>query len=81
MYEELKNRVNAQREILNIVNSKNWPCEPLFSLTRMAMKRWANYNQISSSYTLRWALSHYLAITHRSFKNVVITLNLLPTTL
>lgn len=44
---ELKNRVSAQREILNIVNSKAWPCEPLFSLSHMAIERWANYNQIS----------------------------------
>lgn len=45
---ELENRVNTQREILNIVNSKTWPCEPLFSLSHVAIERWANYNQISS---------------------------------
>lgn len=44
---ELNNRVNAQREILRIINEKAWYKEPLIALSHKAIDRWANKNNIS----------------------------------
>ncbi|KTD61892.1 hypothetical protein [Legionella spiritensis] len=43
---ELNNRVNAQRQILKIINSKQWQHEPLISLSHKAIERWINKNSI-----------------------------------
>src|ERR1700674_342316 len=43
---EFNNRVAAQRELLGVVNSREWPKEDLFSLSSKAIDRWASRNRI-----------------------------------
>lgn len=45
--DEFLNRLNAQKEVLRLVNSKAWPIEQLISLNEKAILRWKNSNKIS----------------------------------
>lgn len=45
---EFLNRIDAQRNILKVVNDFEWPCEPLNSMTSKSIKRWADKNSIKS---------------------------------
>jgi len=42
------NRMQAQREILNIVNDYKWYVEPLNSLTKKSIERWSAKNELST---------------------------------
>lgn len=48
MVTEFENRIEAQKEILKIVNRHIWPGEPLFSLTRKAIDRWIAVNRLNA---------------------------------
>jgi hypothetical protein len=54
---ELSNRVEAQRKILRVVNSRRWRNEQLFSLTTSAIYRWASRNGLDTSSKLFGLLS------------------------
>lgn len=41
---EFNNRIDAQRQILRIVNSVGWRDEPLFGLSGKALERWVSRN-------------------------------------
>ena len=43
---EFNNLIDAQRKILEVVNSTQWEREELFGLSRKAIDRWITYNQI-----------------------------------
>jgi hypothetical protein len=43
---EFNNRVAAQRQILQLVNRKNWGKEELFGLSSKAIDRWISVNRI-----------------------------------
>ncbi|WP_161905616.1 hypothetical protein [Pseudomonas sp. L13] len=45
---EFNNRIDAQREILNLVNNKGWG-EELFGLSSGAIDRWVRVNGIDRS--------------------------------
>lgn len=45
---ELNNRIDAQREILSLVNTKNWK-EELYGLSGGAIDRWIRVNTIHRS--------------------------------
>ncbi|KTS29516.1 hypothetical protein [Pantoea stewartii] len=45
---EFLNRIDAQRNILKIVNDFEWPIEPLNSMTSKSINRWAEKNSIKS---------------------------------
>ncbi|MFL9582724.1 hypothetical protein [Stenotrophomonas sp. AB1(2024)] len=53
---EFNNRIDAQRKILEIVNSHRW-AEELFGLSSGALKRWADINGVSSGAPLCIALN------------------------
>ncbi|BEM39459.1 hypothetical protein SME10J_31860 [Serratia marcescens] len=42
------NRMQAQREILKIVNDYKWGVEPLNSLTKKSIERWSAKNELST---------------------------------
>ncbi|EJA2551604.1 hypothetical protein MWS75_003680 [Serratia marcescens] len=42
------NRMQAQREILKIVNDYKWDVEPLNSLTKKSIERWSAKNELST---------------------------------
>ena len=46
---EFLNRVEAQRQILRIVNERPWKREQLFALNSKAIQRWTSANQIDTS--------------------------------
>ena len=46
MQHEFNNRIEAQRAILRVVNSKRWGCEQLFGLSSKAIDRWVSVNRI-----------------------------------
>jgi hypothetical protein len=46
MQQEFNDRVAAQRSILRVVNSVQWPCEQLFGLSSKAIDRWATANKL-----------------------------------
>ncbi len=48
MKHEFNNRIDAQRDILSIVNSKNWK-EDLLGLSSGAIKRWTDINGLTSN--------------------------------
>lgn len=43
---EFNNRIAAQRQILQIVNRKQWEKEELLGLSRKAIERWISVNRI-----------------------------------
>ncbi|HTC95093.1 MAG TPA: hypothetical protein VK699_16735 [Terriglobales bacterium] len=43
---EFNNRIAAQREVLQLVNRKNWEKEELFGLSSKAIDRWSSVNRI-----------------------------------
>lgn len=46
---EFSNRVEAQRQILGVVNTKSWKNEQLFALNQKAIQRWMIANQVQPS--------------------------------
>ena len=46
---ELSSRVEAQRQILKVVNSRDWSGEQLFAMTTAAIQRWASTNGLDAS--------------------------------
>lgn len=46
MLSDFKNRIDAQRELLKIVNEHPWPNEQLLSLSEGAIQRWIIANQL-----------------------------------
>ena len=46
---EFSSRVEAQRQILKVVNSRDWPREQLFAVTAAAIQRWASTNGLDTS--------------------------------
>ncbi len=45
---EFNNRINAQRDALKVINSKDLYDEPLLSLTEKAINRWVENNGIDN---------------------------------
>jgi hypothetical protein len=43
---EFNSRIAAQRNVLQLVNRKNWGKEELFGLSRQAIDRWTAVNRI-----------------------------------
>ena len=43
---EFNNRIAAQRQILQVVNRKQWEKEELLGLSRKAIERWISVNRI-----------------------------------
>jgi hypothetical protein len=43
---EFNSRIAAQRQVLQLVNRKNWGKEELFGLSRKAIDRWIAVNRI-----------------------------------
>ena len=43
---EFNSRIAAQRNVLQLVNRKNWGKEELFGLSRQAIDRWVSVNRI-----------------------------------
>lgn len=54
---EFSNRVDAQRQILRVVNEKPWKNEQLFALSAKAIQRWTSVNHIDASTRLVRLLS------------------------
>lgn len=52
---EFNNRIDAQREVLRIVNSKRWD-EELLGLSNSAIGRWTRANRLSPAEDLSLAL-------------------------
>lgn len=52
---EFNNRIDAQRVILRIVNSKDW-VEQLYGLSSGAIDRWSSINEVPLDSPLRAAL-------------------------
>jgi len=48
----VSSRVEAQRQILKAVNSREWSGEQLFALTTAAIQRWASANGVDTSTAL-----------------------------
>jgi hypothetical protein len=48
---EFSSRVEAQRQILKVVNGRPWPREQLFALTTAAIQRWTSANGVDASTT------------------------------
>ncbi len=46
---EFSSRVDAQRQILRVVNNKPWKSEQLFALSTKAIRRWVFANHIDAS--------------------------------
>jgi hypothetical protein len=46
---EFSSRVEAQRQILKVVNSRDWSGEQLFAVTTAAIQRWASTNGLDTS--------------------------------
>lgn len=46
---EFNNRIDAQRNILRIVNKRNWRTEELSGLSNKAINRWMVANQVDAS--------------------------------
>ena len=46
---EFSSRVDAQRQILRVVNDKPWKSEQLFALNTKAIQRWTSANHIDAS--------------------------------
>jgi hypothetical protein len=46
---EFKDRVEAQRRLLKIVNERSWTGEQLFSLNKRAIDRWSSANRLDCS--------------------------------
>jgi hypothetical protein len=44
--EEFSSRVEAQRQLVQAVNTRNWSREQLFALTEKAIQRWSTANMI-----------------------------------
>lgn len=42
---EFLNRIDAQRTVLDAVNSYSWDNEPLFGLSKQSLERWVNSNK------------------------------------
>lgn len=61
---EFLSRVDAQRQLLKVVNEKSWGKEELFALTNKAITRWSSLNNIDSSSQLVQLLN---AATSRLF--------------
>lgn len=49
---EFSSRVETQRQILKVVNSRDWPSEQLFAVTTAAIQRWASINGLDTSTTI-----------------------------
>jgi hypothetical protein len=49
---EFSSRVEAQRQILKVVNSRDWLGEQLFAVTTTAIQRWASTNGFDTSTTI-----------------------------
>lgn len=49
---EFNNRIDAQRDILRIVNAVPWPSEKLFGLSTKAISRWVVVNRIDPTLNL-----------------------------
>ena len=47
--EEFSSRVEAQRQLVQAVNTHEWKREQLFALTEKAIQRWSTVNQIDST--------------------------------
>ena len=45
---EFNNRIAAQRQVLQLVNRKQWEKEELFGLSSKAIDRWISVNRIDS---------------------------------
>jgi hypothetical protein len=43
---EFNNRIAAQRQVLQLVNRRNWGKEELFGLSSRAIERWVTANRI-----------------------------------
>jgi hypothetical protein len=52
---EFNNRIDAQREILTLVNSKRWK-EELYGLSSGAIERWLRVNGVDTSTPLACAI-------------------------
>ncbi|AZZ78152.1 hypothetical protein CCX46_24410 [Pseudomonas sp. RU47] len=46
---DFNNRIDAQRNILRLVNAHNWPAEELSGLSNKAINRWILANQIDTN--------------------------------
>ena len=49
---EFNNRIDAQRDILRIVNAVSWPSEKLLGLSTKAISRWVMVNRIDPTRNL-----------------------------
>ena len=47
--EEFSSRVEAQRQLVQAVNTREWKHEQLFALTEKAIQRWSTVNQIDGA--------------------------------
>jgi hypothetical protein len=48
MVSDFNNRIEAQRDILRVVNSRTWPIEQLYALSDGAIQRWIMINHIDA---------------------------------
>ncbi len=49
MLSDFNNRMEAQRELLKIVNSRTWSTEQLYALSDGAIQRWIMVNHINAN--------------------------------
>ncbi|SPK71028.1 conserved protein of unknown function [Cupriavidus taiwanensis] len=70
---EFNNRIDAQREVLRLVNSIHWS-EELFGLSQGAIDRWASINKIDPaaelSATVRDAAAKLFFLANKSQEQV-----------
>lgn len=52
---EFNNRIDAQREILGLVNGRQWD-EELYGLSRAAIERWLHTNGLAPTHALALAV-------------------------
>lgn len=71
---DFNNRIDAQRQILGVVNAVHWPSEPLYGLSGKALARWILSNSLDSSAPLlallRVAAADLFFLANRSQEQV-----------
>src|SRR5579872_4047864 len=71
---DFNNRIDAQRQILGIVNAVHWPNEPLYGLSGKALARWVSTNSLDTSapllVLLRTAAADLFFLANRSQEQV-----------
>lgn len=71
---DFNNRIDAQRQILGVVNAVCWPSEPLYGLSGKALARWASRNSLDGDgpllALLRTAAADLFFLANRSQEQV-----------